>query len=290
MIHKLDASQFAPGHGCTYVVWEYKVYAESPWLHTHTFHEFFWVIEGRGLHHINGEVRPLSRGMLVFVRADDVHSLSAAADSPLRFVNFAFPADYWTRFKRQTPELPAHALFFDERDHAKREFALDPLRLERIRMMSEDLTAGARDSLTVAAFLGGVVGMMANAIAQETDGVPAWLREACVLIREPKHCVGGTREFARLSGYSEGHLARAVRKHLGCTPRDIVNEARLAEAARQLVATPRTVLAIAADCGFENAGHFYKLFNARFGTSPHRFRERAAPSPETQHDLWARRR
>jgi quercetin dioxygenase-like cupin family protein len=94
MIHKLDASQFAPGHGCTFVVWEYKAFTDSPLFHTHTFCEFFWVVEGRGFHHINGEVRPLSRGMLVFVRADDVHSLSAAADSPLRFVNFAFPSDY----------------------------------------------------------------------------------------------------------------------------------------------------------------------------------------------------
>ena len=62
-------------------------------------------------------------------------------------------------------------------------------------MMSEDLTAGARDSLTGVAFLGSVVGMMANATAQETDGVPAWLREACVLIRDPVH---------HLSAYTEG--------------------------------------------------------------------------------------
>ena len=36
-----------------------------PPLHTHTFHELFWVIAGTGIHVINGENRPTVPGLFI---------------------------------------------------------------------------------------------------------------------------------------------------------------------------------------------------------------------------------
>ncbi|MBC8009733.1 MAG: helix-turn-helix transcriptional regulator, partial [Burkholderiales bacterium] len=102
-----------------------------------------------------------------------------------------------------------------------------------------------------------------------------WLSDACAAIQEPRHFVGGTPALARLAGRSPEHLAREMRRHLRRTPTDVVNAARLTHAAQQLATTSRPIIDIAGECGFEGLGHFYKLFHARYATSPLRYRRHA---------------
>lgn len=274
-MRRLTLDHLPPGHVCTYAHWQYTHFTESPGLHVHDHHELFWVEDGEGFELVNGERRPLSAGLLVLVRAEDAHGFSAARPGALvRFVNFAFPRRLWDDLRAR--HLGGRAVYFSVKDHRKRAWRLEPADTERLRVMGRDLAAGARDALSAEAFLLGVVALLASLDGRRGAGrLPAWLAGSLARIQEPRHFALGTPGFARLAGCTPEHLARAVRKHLGRTPTDIVNEARLTYAAQQLCTTERPILDIVADCGLENLGHFYKLFLARFGASPERYRRHA---------------
>ena len=54
----------------------------------------------------------------------------------------------------------------------------------------------------------------------------------------------------------------------------MVNDVRLTHAARLLERTGRDVTDVWLTSGFGNAGHFHKLFRARFGVTPLTYRRR----------------
>jgi len=101
---------------------------------------------------------------------------------------------------------------------------------------------------------------------------PEWLAQAIEKIRDPQNFVGGTLQFAALAARSAEHVARETKKHLGVTPTDLVNDARLDYAAMQLETSTKKIIEISTTCGFENLGHFYKLFQKKFGKSPRKYR------------------
>ena len=275
MMRVLSLEHLPAGQCCMLAHWQYAPSGDSPELHTHEFHELFWVEEGEGVHHINGDARPLAPGSLVLVRADDVHGFSAARSGPpLRFCNFSFPVEHWAELHARRFER--RAVFFANKNHLEREWRLAASDLDRLRAMARDLAAGARDSLSCEALLVGVIGLLANLENRIVPGrLPPWLTDALARIQEPARFALGTPEFARLAGRSPEHLARELRRLTGLTPTDVINDARLAHAARQLTTTQRPVADIALECGLRNLGHFYKLFRARFDTSPERYRQHA---------------
>lgn len=276
LIKKLNLADLLPGQSCSYGHWQYG-YAE-PELHTHDFIELFWVEEGEGAHVIGGEARTVGPGALCLVRADDVHGFSAARPGGLlRFVNVAFPLALWESVRARHDGLVGQA--FDLPAAEDREHQLDAEETGRMRSLSHDLAAGLRSPLAAEAFLLGAVTLLAGRRRRPESGLmPAALAAAIIAIQEPRYFRGGTAALARLAECSPEHLSRSVRRHLGGTPTDVVNEARIAHAARQLVTTRRPVADIAAECGLENLGHFYKLFRARHGTSPERYRKYAYSS------------
>ncbi|WP_043583112.1 helix-turn-helix transcriptional regulator [Geminisphaera colitermitum] len=295
---RIDYSFQFPMDVCRFAFWQYPQIDVNQSIHTHVFHEVFWVEEGEGVHVINGERRRLFPGLLVLIRREDVHGFSAARKGQfVRFANFAFACELWERLRRRyftgdsrgggngnggggaNGNGGSGGGWFAEKDHRKREFELDAAQLERLRAMAHDLEAGARDALSAEAFLAGVMALLVN-VQHSRQVLPEWLSIACKRIQKPEHFRGGTAELARLAGRSPEHVAREVQRLLKKTPTDILNEARMTYAAHELNTTAREIIDIAADCGLENLGHFYKIFRRRFGVTPHRYRKHAYAAPD----------
>ena len=258
---------------CRFSRWEYPYRESNPPLHTHTFHEIFWVEQGEGRHLINGKWRPLPPGMLIMIRPEDIHGFSSITDNdPVCFCNFAFKSELWHKLKSE--HYARREAWFDIEEIEPREFQLSVAQIERLRLMAYDLESGSCDTLTSEAFLISVISLLSNSL-HPRQNMPDWMEFACRHIAERSHFLGGTAEFARLAGRSAEHVAREVKRVLKKTPTDIVNEARMNYASQQLSTTMLSIVDIAAECGIENLGHFYKIFRRRFGVSPSRYRKHA---------------
>ena len=113
-----------------------------------------------------------------------------------------------------------------------------------------------------------------GALARPVDGdrlVPSWLSRARELLDD---CPDVTVSVvARAVGVHPVSLARAFRKHLGCSPGEYQRRTRLARLRGALMSTDASGLAdTALQCGFSDQSQMTRAFTRTFGIPPARFR------------------
>jgi AraC family cel operon transcriptional repressor len=192
----------------------------------------------------------------------------------MQIANLAFSRRHWDDLvqkyfpgEKDPMRLPA----------GSREFPLGHEQFFALRRQSQRLNSAERSLAELDLFLLEILflGRRSAGARNNPPLSPDWLDVACREVRKEKYLARGLESFYRLAGRSPDHVARACRAYLGISPTEIVNAARLEHAAARLSATDNTILDIAHDCGLPNLAHFYKLFSARFGTTPRRYRLQA---------------
>jgi transcriptional regulator GlxA family with amidase domain len=70
-------------------------------------------------------------------------------------------------------------------------------------------------------------------------------------------------------GISTRQLERLFGKYLNTSPKKYFMELRLERAQKLLLQTEASVTEVAMACGFENPGHFSRVYRSSFGVTPH---------------------
>lgn len=239
-------------------------------LHTHDFPEIFWLERGRGEHTINGQVKGVDAGDLVFIRPEDQHVLRAVDAAGFKLINVAFVPSVRTDLLRRHPD--AFAPLLDPASSLPCRVRLTAASLATLRDQLPQLSSAGRGRLALEHFLLGLPLLLRPPEVSSLPTMPEWLRHACEEIQRPALFALGAPGLVRASGRSAAHVARSVRAALGCTPSDVVNGVRMAHAARELRITDRPITDIAYECGLSNLSHFYSLFRRAHGQTPRAFR------------------
>jgi AraC family transcriptional regulator len=101
---------------------------------------------------------------------------------------------------------------------------------------------------------------------------PAWLKAAEERIREGYRTAISVGEIAREVGVNAATLARAYRRHFGCTVGDRIRALRVRQAARELAETAEPLSEIALRAGFYDQSHFTNVFRRTLGVTPSAYR------------------
>ena len=109
---------------------------------------------------------------------------------------------------------------------------------------------------------------------KQHDELVPWLKDACEKMRKIENLREGLCRFVALSGRTQEHLTRLLRKALGITPTEYINKQRLKIVEASLISTSRSIAHIACDAGFNNMAHFNALFKEAFGIPPREYRNR----------------
>jgi AraC-like DNA-binding protein len=239
-------------------------------LHTHDFAEVMWIEHGELVHVVNGHRQTLAVGDIVFIRPDDVHTFLGTGFVQ---VNVAFAPETVPFLERR---------YFADSDSPWDRGVLPSLRrldrrqLARLTELSRLLASAAPTRLLLERFLLELLHELAERTA--SSSVPAWLGDALMRFSDdPEALAAGVPRLVALSGRSREHVNRVARRSTGRTATELVNDARLSAAAAELILTDTQIARIAADCGFANLSHFYRLFRARYGVTPRRLRVRHRP-------------
>lgn len=84
---------------------------------------------------------------------------------------------------------------------------------------------------------------------------------------------GSLSELAEMMGYDVYWLSREIKKCLGKTYKELLQEKRLHQARYLLDNTKLSVNNIIESVGYDNTSYFYRIFRERYGMSPKRYRE-----------------
>lgn len=234
--------------------------------HFHDYAEVFWVESGGGVHRVDGVDHDLRAGDVWCLRPEHVHT-ARAGRLGLTIVNVSFPPASVSDLARR------HRATWPWRRGAAPSAHLPPPRMERLHAWAGELAAHKR-LIDLDGFLLDLTRLLGEATAGD-DPLPPWLRDALDAFRDPRHLAAGTSRLAQLCGRTDDHLNRVLRRCRGCTATDLVTQMRIDHAAGELRLGERPIAAIAADVGLPNLGHFYRRFQARFGTTPKRYRRSA---------------
>lgn len=104
---------------------------------------------------------------------------------------------------------------------------------------------------------------------------PAWLRRIIEHLRDDFRADLPVHALAAEAGVHPTHLARVFRAHEGCSLGEFVRQRRIEWAAVQLATTPLPLSTVAQLAGFYDQSHFTRVFGARMGMSPGRYRTAA---------------
>ena len=241
--------------------------------HTHDFYEVFIVEEGPLYHHINGQCEVLHPDTMVFIHPDDLHSFSCKDEKQARFYNLAFDKDLFRKAQSLAVQCAPAVRNATLSTVVALPHQLSRLLLRRMKWLQDmstpvpeevqqtEGTTLLADILVLCALGGG------NAYA-----IPYWLRKACWEMYEPTNMAGGIPRLVELSGKTQEHVTRTMRKYMHTSPSAYINNIRLEWVAEQLTSTERPIFDIMLDAGFQNTSYFNKLFKEKYHTSPRKYR------------------
>jgi AraC family transcriptional regulator len=101
---------------------------------------------------------------------------------------------------------------------------------------------------------------------------PAWLRRALELLHESYRESLTLEGIAAQVGVHPIHLSRVFRKHFGCTMAEFMNRLRVQYACRALAGGWPDLATVASEAGFADQSHLGRVFKARTGQTPAKFR------------------
>ncbi len=80
-------------------------------------------------------------------------------------------------------------------------------------------------------------------------------------------------KMAGVCGFSPSHFMKFFRQTMGVSFIGYLNDYRLTMAARLLLASTDTIVAVASECGFENLSYFNRIFKRKYKVTPSQYRK-----------------
>ena len=83
------------------------------------------------------------------------------------------------------------------------------------------------------------------------------------------------KNMAELCDFSESHFMKFFKNNMGISFMNYLNDYRLLLSTRLLLSSSSTIIAIAAECGYDNLSYYNRLFKKKYKMAPSEFRKRS---------------
>lgn len=240
--------------------------------HTHDFYEIFIIKEGDVYHCVNGRQILMKKDAVCLVFPEDIHSFKRGKCKKVQFVNLAFSEELFEMAKK------SYGVYGSDFSEKSSMTAYLPNSLCVSVLAKISFLAGGKLNLYPMPGKDILVSILVDCIISlqnQPDSnilVPGWLELACLEMRKEENYMQGLSRFVELSGKSQEHLTRCMKKFYSLTPTEYMNRIKLGQAIVLLETTDKTILDIMLECGFNNGAYFNQLFKEEYGVTPGHYR------------------
>jgi len=144
------------------------------------------------------------------------------------------------------------------------------------RLLADVRAKDARSGLLLQGRILEILGYLARGNSPvDSPPQPSWLPSVLGALGQHTSRIP-LRDLARIGRLHPAQLSRAFKQHMGCSVGEYGRQSRVASARTLLVASPLSLVEIAAECGFADQAHFSREFKRLAGSTPLRFRREHA--------------
>ncbi len=255
------------------------VYSDTEYFrpHFHDYYELFLLLDGKATHLVNGTKIPVSRGTLVFIRPHDVHDYilrdgvkfsmlnitltAATADALFGYLADGFPTSSLLR-----STLPPQVTLSEN----ELEYVLS--HMTTIRTIEKEDHGRLKTALRILVFRI-FTRFFADFRKKADEKTPLWLTELCETMQKDGNFTYGLSRMLELTDKTREHLARSLKKHMGVTPSEFINDLRLRMIANMLKNSNHDIADIIFESGFGNISWASELFKKKYGMTMSEYRK-----------------
>ena len=250
--------------------------------HTHDYVEMVYMCTGQTRHVVNGNALVLHAGELLMLGRHARQSIDPAGETDVA-VNFIVRPAFFS----------GTLSFLGEEETPLRSFVVSCLTggneagyllfhvadILPIQNLIENLLYTLTEQVpNRRGILQSTMGLLFAQLLNHTDALQFETAEQNAVLRvlryiEEHYAEGSLTEIAARLHYDLPYLSRLIRRETGKNYTGLLQEKRLSQAAWLLRNTDRKVDDISVSVGYENISYFHRLFAARFGQSPKKYRD-----------------
>ncbi len=249
--------------------------------HTHDYMEMVYMCQGVTKHLVNGTRIDLKQGELLMLGQHARQEIAPAGRDDIA-VNFIVRPDFFQGIlsflgNEETPlrRFILRCLSGDTETGYLYFRVADVLPVQNL--MENLLWTMISDHANRRGIAQMTLGLLMAELLEHTDSLRFFSPEEEMIVKvlryiEEHYRDGSLTELSQLTHYDFSALSRLIRGKTGRTYTELVQEKRLSQAAWFLTNTGKRVDEISQLVGYENISYFHRLFSARFGLSPRRYR------------------
>jgi AraC family cel operon transcriptional repressor len=247
----------------------------TTYYHDHDFYEIFIVKSGTMNHIKNNSDILMYTSALSLVFPEDKHCFKKTSDTSARLINLAVSKNVFDTVisayqgregaAKKIQQLPCTV--FLPSDFSQQ-------LISRILWLEKETACFSHDFKED--LLQGILSDVLSALNYQNMNCqfpPQWLVSACNIMTKKENFIAGISQFVEVSGKSQEHLTRTMKKYFNQTPTSFINSLRLNFAAAKLSTTEESIIDIIYDCGFINISYFNKLFKEKYNVTPSQYRK-----------------
>ena len=250
--------------------------------HSHDYVEMVYMCSGETVHRVNGQEIRLRQGELLMLGQNARQSIAPAGEHDIA-VNIIVRPEFFSGTlpflgEEETPlrrfiiscltgENEAGYLLFHVAELLPVQNLIENL---LYTLMEETPNKRGIHQLTM--------GLLFSQLLNHTEALQFESAEENIILSvlryvEENYKDGSLTEAAAMLHYELTSLSRLIRQKTGKNYTELLQDKRLSQAAWLLRNTDRRVNEIAVSVGYENISYFHRLFAARFGCSPKKYRD-----------------
>ena len=250
--------------------------------HTHDFIEMIYMCSGKTVHIINGKRIELKQGELLFLGQNAKQEILPACQNDIA-VNFIILPDFFNKILEMlgTEESPLkrfliESLFKQENSNYLHFKVTDVLPVQNL--IENLLWTFLNNSPNKRNINQVTMGLLFIQLLNHMDTLEHQSKQEAAILQvykyiEENYKNGSLYEVAKLLHYDFYWLSHEIKNQTGKTYTQLLQDKRLLQAAYLLKNTEISVEEVAKAVGYQNKSYFHRIFNARFGTSPKKYRD-----------------